>query len=247
MTTMLDRDSAIPLYAQLSEILRQKIVSNEWKPSQKIPSENELNQIYGVSRMTARQVIAQLANEGLVFRVQGKGTFVAPQKIKTRSPVGYQGIRKQLEQQGYQTETRLLSREVVPASASAAAAFGITPGASIYVIKRLRLANGEPISLHTSEVPQPLAPGLENSDMINVQLCVVLAEEYGLQMGEVEETLEITAATSSEARALEVARASALLLLTQSISSGAGTVFERSKIVFRGDKIRLQFNYRSEP
>lgn len=246
MTTLLDRDSAIPLYAQLSEILRQKILSNEWRPSQKIPSENELNQIYGVSRMTARQVIAQLANEGLVFRVQGKGTFVAPQKIKTRSPVGYQGIRKQLEQQGYQTDTQLLSREVIPATQSTAEAFGIGLNDPIYLITRLRLANGEPISLHRSEVPQALAPGLENVDIIDVQLCVALAEQYGLLMGEVEETLEITEATTAEGKALEVARKSPLLLLAQSISSAAGTVFERSKIVFRGDKIRLQFNYRAE-
>jgi GntR family transcriptional regulator len=243
MTTLLDRDSAIPLYAQLSEILRQKIVSNEWKPSQKIPSENELNHIYGVSRMTARQVIAQLANEGLVFRVQGKGTFVAPQKIKTRSPVGYQGIRKQLEQQGYQTDTRLLSQQVVPATASMAQAFDVPLESPIYVIKRLRLVNGEPISLHTSEVPQALAPGLEDLDLIDVQLCVALAENYNLQMGEVDETLEITSATSPESKALEIPRNSPLLLLTQTISSGAGTVFERSKIVFRGDKIRLQFSY----
>lgn len=246
MTSLLDRDSAIPLYAQLSEILRQKILSSEWKPSQKIPSENELNQIYGVSRMTARQVIAQLANEGLVFRVQGKGTFVAPQKIKTRSPVGYQGIRRQLEQQGYQTETRLLSQEIVPASPSTAAPLGIDVNAPVYVMRRLRLANGEPISLHTSEVPEALAPGLEDVDVVEVQLCVALAENYGLLMGDVEETLEITSASTAESRALQVPRHSPLLLLTQTIASSNGVAFERSRIVFRGDKIRLQFNYSAE-
>lgn len=243
MTQLLDRDSAIPLYVQLSNILRAKIESNEWQPQQKIPSENELNQIYGVSRMTARQVIAQLANEGLLFRVQGKGTFVTPQKIKTRTPSGYQGIRKQLEQQGYHTETHLLSREVVPASTGTARALGIAPEAPIYLIRRVRLADGEPISLHTSEVPQALAPGLEHVDVVDVQLCVALAENYDLQMGEVEETLEITKATTAEAKALSIPRGSALLLLEQTISTPGGTTFEHSKVVFRGDKIKLQFNY----
>ena len=246
MTTTLNRNSAVPLYLQLADELRNKILSGEWQPEQRIPSENELNQIYGVSRMTARQVITQLANEGLVFRVQGKGTFVAPEKIETRPPVGYQGIRRQLEQQGYRAETRLLSREIVPASGSTTEALRIDANSPVYVIKRLRLADGEPISLHTSEVPQALAPGLEDVDVIDVQLCVALAEHYGLLMASVDETLEITTATSSEARALQLPRHSPLLLLTQTISAANGTVFERSKIVFRGDKIRLQFNYTAD-
>lgn len=243
MAQLLDRDSAIPLYVQLSNILRAKIESNEWQPQQKIPSENELNQIYGVSRMTARQVIAQLANEGLLFRVQGKGTFVTPQKIRARTTSGYQGIRKQLEQQGYHTETHLLSQEVVPASTSTARALRIAPEAAVYRIRRVRLADGDPISLHTSEVPQALAPGLENVDFVEVQLCVALAENYDLQMGEIEETLEITRATTGEAKALAIPRGSSLLLLEQTISTPGGTTFEHSKVVFRGDKIKLQFNY----
>src|SRR6476646_7948296 len=111
---MLDRDASMPLYLQLAGLLRGRIESGEWKPGQKIPSENELNRLYGVSRMTARQVLAQLVNEDLLFRVQGKGTFVAHRKISTRSPA-YMGIREQLEQLGYATTTRVLSSDVVTA------------------------------------------------------------------------------------------------------------------------------------
>ncbi|MFO8074735.1 MAG: GntR family transcriptional regulator [Egibacteraceae bacterium] len=119
MPPVLDRDAATPLYVQLTDILRDEIERGLWMPDRKIPSENELHRTYGISRMTARQVIAQLVNEGLLYRVQGKGTFVAPNKISTRSPA-YAGIREQLEELGYATKTMLLNMEEVAADRAVA-------------------------------------------------------------------------------------------------------------------------------
>ena len=112
---MLERSNPKPLYAQLEEIIREKIDRDEWKPHNAIPSENELSKIYGLSRMTARSVITQLAKEGLLYRVQGKGTFVSEPKITTKSP-SYAGIREQLEQMGYEIETKVLDISKVIAS-----------------------------------------------------------------------------------------------------------------------------------
>lgn len=92
----LDRGGSTPLYVQLANLRRGKIERGEWRPDQKIPSENELNRMYWISRMTARQVLAQLVHEELLFRVQGKGTFVAHRKIGATSPA-YLGIREQLQ------------------------------------------------------------------------------------------------------------------------------------------------------
>src|SRR5690554_2568884 len=104
----LQRDSAVPLYVQLEEILRAKIAAGEWQTDQRVPSENELNKMYGLSRMTARAVLTNLVNDGLLFRVPGKGTFLAPTKIDAVSPA-YRGVREQLEAMGYETSTELLS------------------------------------------------------------------------------------------------------------------------------------------
>src|SRR4051794_27153720 len=103
----LDRSSATPIYVQLANLLRAKIEAGDWKPGERIPSENELTQTFGIARMTGRQVLEQLVDEGLLFRVPGKGTFVAQPKIDTRSPA-YVGIREQLEAMGYATSTHLL-------------------------------------------------------------------------------------------------------------------------------------------
>lgn len=118
MTDVIERDSATPIYQQLEDIFHAKIASGEWAPEHRIPSENELNREYSLSRMTIRGVLNKLAGDGLLIRVAGKGTFVAPQKINAVSPV-YKGIREQLEVLGYDIATTLISTERVPAPTSA--------------------------------------------------------------------------------------------------------------------------------
>lgn len=242
MTEQLSRTSPTPMYVQLTNILRDKIERQEWEVEEKIPSENELNKMYGISRMTARQVLAQLVNEGLLFRVQGKGTFVAPHKIATRSP-SYKGIREQLEQMGYQTSTRLLAEELIIADHYLAERLALPGGSAVHKIRRLRFVDDEPISLHESYVPQRLADDLTSHDAEQQQLCVILEEQYGLQMGHVVETLESGNASSADAKLLAVRTTAPLLVLRQEISSPTGQRFEYSKITFRGDKVRLTFEY----
>jgi GntR family transcriptional regulator len=239
----LDRDASVPLYLQLAALLRTRIERGEWQAGQKIPSENELNRLYGVSRMTARQVLAQLVSEDLLYRVQGKGTFVAHRKISTRSPA-YMGIREQLEGTGYDIATRVLTHELVPADERVARALRIVPGQRVHEIRRVRLlADDEPISLHVSYVPERLAPVLDDDDLVERQLCVILEADHGLRMGKVSETLESTLATPQEAKDLQVSRRTPLLLLTHEIADLSARMFEYSRILFRGDKVRLQFHY----
>jgi len=242
VTTALNRDSAVPLYLQLADELRGKILSGEWQPEQRIPSENELNRLYSISRMTIRQVLAKLVDEGLVFRVHGKGTFVAQEKVPTRSPT-YHGVRAQLEQQGYATRTEMLSSGEVPADARLARQLDVPVGTPLSMVERLRYAEDTPISLHKSFVPMPVAPGLLERDLTGRQLCQVLAGDYGLTMVYVHEALESTTPTQTELSALRVRRGSPLLLLEQRISDQSRRVFEYTRIKFRSDRVRLEFDY----
>jgi GntR family transcriptional regulator len=242
VTETLDRNSAVPLYIQLGELIRGKITRGEWVPDQKIPSENEFNALFGISRMTSRQVLAKLVEEGLLFRVQGKGTFVAHQKISTRSP-SYMGIREQLEQQGYATSTEILSARLVDADARVARELGIQEGTPVYAIRRLRKVEEAPISLHESFVPQALAPGITDHDLATQQLCTVLEHSYDLQMAKVTETLETDTASKADAKLFGNRAGMPLLLLEQRITSSSGVAFEFSRIHFRGDRIRLEFHY----
>ena len=242
MTTTLNRNSAVPLYLQLADELRSKILSGEWQPEQRIPSENELNQIYSISRMTIRQVLGKLVDEGLVFRVHGKGTFVAQPKIATRSP-SYHGVREQLEQQGYSTRTEMLNSGELEADVRLARELDVPVGTPLSMVERLRYAGDTPISLHKSYVPMPLAPGLLSHDLAEKQLCQVLARDYGLDMAYVHESLESLNPSPAELSALRVRRGIPLLLLEQRIRDASHRLFEYTRIKFRGDRVRLEFDY----
>lgn len=242
MTESLVRDSATPLYVQFEEILRGKISSGDWRPGERIPSENQLNRMYGLSRMTARGVLTKLVEEGVLFRVPGKGTYVAEHKIRAVSPA-YQGIREQLEAMGYETSTQLLGIERELPGSSVRDRLKLSASDAVHAIRRLRSVQDQPISLHHSFVPAALAPGLEDQDVTSEQLCVVLEKHYGLSMTRVEEQLEATSASQEQADHLRIPPGSPILSLEHTIHDSTGRPFEHSKIIFRGDKIRLHFDY----
>ena len=242
MTEVLERGSSVPLYVQLEQILSSKITGGEWLPNQRIPSENELNRMYGLSRMTVRGVLTKLVNDGLLLRVPGKGTYVAPAKISAVSPA-YRGIREQLEALGYSTTTRLVSFEREAATSVVRERLGLARGDEVFVIVRVRSVEGEPISLHRSHVPAALAPDLDSHDVVSEQLCVVLENNYGLPMRHVHEQLEAVAVSPTEAKQLDMHRGDPALLLHDVIADAADRPFEYSTIVFRGDRLRLTFDY----
>lgn len=239
---MLDRNNPKPLYAQLEDLLRTSIMNGEWQANHAIPSENELSKRYGLSRMTVRSVITMLVKEGLLYRVQGKGTFVAEPKIATRSPA-YMGVREQLEQMGYEIKTRLVRFEKVPASNNIAAALGIAPGDMVTFIERIRSTRGVPISLHRSYIPVALCPNLEEADLEGEQLCVIIERQFGYKPASVSESLESVPASAEEAELLQIDRGYPILMLEDVNKAADGTIFEYTKVLFRGDKVKLHFEY----
>jgi len=239
---MLDRNNPKPLYAQLEDLLRTSIMNGEWQANHAIPSENELSKRYGLSRMTVRSVITMLVKEGLLYRVQGKGTFVAEPKIATRSPA-YMGVREQLEQMGYEIKTRLVRFEKVPASNNIAAALGIAPGDMVTFIERIRSTRGVPISLHRSYIPVALCPNLEEADLEGEQLCVIIERQFGYKPASVSESLESVPASAEEAELMQIDRGYPILMLEDVNKAADGTIFEYTKVLFRGDKVKLHFEY----
>ncbi len=239
---MLDRNSPTPLHIQARDILLERIESEEYKVNTMIPSEKDLCAEFNVSRMTIRAVLTELVREGKLYRIQGKGTFVAEPKI-TANTLSYVGIREQLERQGIATSTKVLSVTTVLAPLSLVKAVPEFQGQMVYCILRLRCAKGAPLSLHTSYIPVELCPGLEKYDLMGEQLCVLLHREYGLLRHSVTETLESAVANEVEAKYLEVEKGHPLLLLRNTIADKSGRPFEYSTVVFRGDKIRIQMYY----
>jgi GntR family transcriptional regulator len=239
---MLDRMSRKPLYVQMEELIREKLASGEWSTGSPIPSENELSRIFGVSRMTVRNVITKLVNEGIFERIPGKGTYVKDEKINAKL-LSYAGVREQLEQMGYQVKTELISLKKTTVSGNITSLFNVSPDTVFYVLVRLRFVKGTPLSIHTSYIPEMYCPGLEKEDLINEQLCVILSKSYNLKRAKMDETLESVAATREEAKLLKVKTGHPLLLLEDIIEGPDGKVFEYAKVVFRGDKFKIHLTF----
>jgi GntR family transcriptional regulator len=124
-----------------------------------------------------------------------------------------------------------------------AESLGLGSTEEVTAIVRVRYAGDDPISVHRSWVPTDLAPDLSSHDLVNEQLCVVLESVYGLVMKSVSEQLEASLAGVEEARRLAVRPSSPVMILSDTIRDVSGQAFKYSRIVFRGDRIKLDFTY----
>jgi len=227
----------------LEESLRERIRNKEWAVDSAIVSENELARQYGVSRMTARSVLTQLVGEGLLYRIPGKGTFVAEEATFIERDRGFTSIREQLTKRGHNVSTKLISMEEISATASVAKRLEINIGDSVLYVYRLRLLEGKPISLHKSYFPLSYCPGLDKLDFIERDSCIVIDENYGIKRGRIQETLESSLATFEESSRMGILPGHPLLLLSYTVYSTDKKPYEYSKVVYRGDVMKLTFDY----
>src|SRR5919202_2889223 len=176
----LDRASPVHLYHQLKLILRSKIENGEWKPGDQIPTEEELCERYRVSRITVKQAINGLVAEGLLYRQQGKGTFVATPKIE-QGPERLTSFSEQMQQRGLRPGGTLLNRRVIPASKKVAEQLKLELGAPVIQIQRLRLADDEPMGIQTAHIPLSRCPQLLEEELGQQSLYKLLAQ-YGIHL-----------------------------------------------------------------
>src|SRR2546428_5379533 len=125
------RNSPLPRYYKLKESMRERVRAGEWQPGDLIPCQRELGKTSGISRMTARQAITDLVNEGLFYREQGKGTFVSQRKI-TQQLLQLTGFTEDIRARGQRPGTKVLSAEMFPADAVTAEKLHIAPGTLIF-------------------------------------------------------------------------------------------------------------------
>jgi GntR family transcriptional regulator len=244
--SMLNRDNPVPLYHQLELILKENIEAGVWNENERIPSEHDLSKQYGVSRVTVRAVLTKFVNDGFLYRIQGKGTYVSAPKIVT-SNVSYTGIREQLEILGFNTTTKVIQICEVHASTSVRKKLNLnSDDDKVIFIERVRFVNDIPFSLHRSYLPTFIGASIQEEQLVNEQLCVILSRDYGYNRTRVVETLESTIGDSYETSLLEVNNNHPLLLLEDIIYSSTGVAFEYSKVLFRGDKMKMKFEYNNQ-
>jgi GntR family transcriptional regulator len=239
------RNSPLPRYYQLKEIIRERIRSGEWKPGDLIPSERELSEKYGISRMTARQAITDLVNEGLFYREQGKGTFVSQRKI-TQQLINLTGFTEDIRARGQRPGTKVISAEMRPADEATAEKLRIPSGTPIFRLQRLRLADGEPLAIELSQINFKGCQMLLEENLEQNSLYRVLETKYGISLMEADQELEAGLAGNEEAQFLKISVGSPVLFTRRTTYTERNQPVEYAKAVYRGNKYTFYTHMKRE-
>ncbi len=246
MQATLDKQLPIPLYHQLKSIILEGIQSGRWKPDDQLPSESELSQTYGVSKITVRQALRELSEAGYVRREQGRGTFVARGRVE-QGPRELTSFTHEMRRHGLQSASRVLESGVMAAEESIAERLGIAAGADVFTLKRLRLADGEPMGIQTAYIPLELAPGLPDDPMENASLYAVLESKYGRRPSRARETHSAVLVEGEEAELLGVPPGSPALAAERVTYLEDGRPLEFVSSIMRGDRYRIILELAAEP
>ncbi|HEY8425541.1 MAG TPA: GntR family transcriptional regulator [Limnochordales bacterium] len=227
-----------PLYVQLKRALLDLIERGEIRHGQRIPSERQLAQHLGISRMTVRQALVELVQESVLVRRQGRGTFVAERKIE-QGLVSLTSFSEDMRRRGMRPGARLLDMEVQEAPPKVEKALGLDGDRRVLVIRRLRLADGIPMALETSHLPIARVPSVPRRRVVEGSLYEYLQGELGIDLARAHQTLEPVLAGESEARLLGVEPGSPLLLMERTTYDATGEPVEFVRSLYRGDRYKF--------
>lgn len=189
MTLRIDKQSPIPRYYQLAELIREQVQRGDYQPGEQLPSVQELADQAGISRMTTRQAIDLLVRDGTLVVRQGAGTFVAEPKLVSDA-IHLMGFTESMARRGIVITSRVLDQTVIVPPNPVADMLMLGSRETVVQIRRLRLMGTMPLLLETSSVPSRLCPGLETEDLTNQSLYAILAEQYGIHLQRTHHTLE---------------------------------------------------------
>lgn len=232
-----DRESPLPLYHQLRQALLGTLEQGHWQEGDPIPTEREICDTYGVSRITVRRAINDLVREGYLVSYQGKGTFVARPKIQ-RQLSQLRSFSEELEALGLRAGSRLLSLRQEPAMGDVAAALGVTEGDWIWIVERLRLADDEPTIVSTSHLRLPAHVVLTPAQLHGQASLWQVLRSQGVTFARSEATIQAVAGYARETQLLEVPPGSPLLLVESIIYSDDDMPVEYTRMVSRGDRYK---------
>ncbi len=237
---MIDFASKMPLYYQLYEILYGKITRGDWQPGVTIPSEAELVDHYRVSRGTVRQALDLLVNEGLIDRQRGRGTFVTQPSIQQIAGKMIT-FTEDMRRRGLSPATKLLFSGLMPAPESIARKLGLETGEEVARIDRLRLAQGEPMSIEEAYLVHRLCPGVLDHDYTKQSLRQVLGDRYGLYQAYGDQVVRAIIAPADIAAQLGGPAGPLAILYIERISySLHNEPVEFLRLYHRGDRYALQ-------
>ncbi len=232
-----NKTDGTPLYVQIRKSLRDDIVNKILAPGEKIPSEDELAARFGVSRMTVRQGISDLIDEGLLYRRHGVGTFVANPHLE-RDHTRLTSFIDSAREEGLDASIRLLIADILPAKLKVARSLSIEEGDLVIHVKTLRSVDQIPITIHDSYVPYMLFPQLLQEDLEANQVWTIL-ESYGHRVKRAIQRVQAREADEEIAALLEMDEGAPILYKERTIYQDDGVPVEFTYCYNRGDRYSL--------
>lgn len=243
---VIDRSSPLPFYHQLKQILLADLRERDLAPGDRLPGDHDLCATYDVSRTVVRQALAELETEGVIERVKGRGTFVAPRRTAERLVQTLTGLHEDVAARGGRLRSDVRRQEVIPADAQIAAQLQLVAGAPVVMIERLRVVDDEPWVLATTYLPYDLAPGLVDDDLSEQSLYALLETSYGVRLTHGRRGVEAAVASDELAADLGVAPGSPVLVL-RSVSFADERPVEVFVAYHRGDRSRFDVTLERTP
>jgi len=204
---------------------------------QAIPSERQLTQEIGVSRLTVRAAIDELVRDGYLDRRHGSGTYVTEPKIA--QPLTLTSFSEEMRRRGMVPGSRTLELTITSAGARLARRLQVSPEEPLVRVKRLRLADSEPMAMEVLHIPEALVPGLTKADLENRSFYELLAERYEIVIGSGTQTIEPTVTNEEESEVLGVPLHTPAFLFERTTVSESGRIVEFVRSIYRGDRYRL--------
>jgi GntR family transcriptional regulator len=247
----IERDSRLPFYAQLKRVLEEQMESGNLAPGDLLPSEGELCGRFGVSRTVVRQAIGELVTEGRLYRMRGKGTFVAARKLSEHFLQTPLGFFEDLTASGHVVSSEVLRCDEAPATDAVAKALDLGAGDACVMLDRLRYVNGELTAFTKSFLPTRLHPQLLERlgafDLRSRSLYRFLEDECAVRIHSGHRSVEAVRATRELAKLLEVRSGDPLLYIQSIARDATGRALEHFEAWHRGDRARLEMDVVRRP
>jgi len=242
----IDKKSPIPVYYQLKNIILGKIKNGEYQEGSLIPSERDLVESLGISRMTIRQALNQLVAEGVLYREKGKGTFVSKSKIVQKNIMSFSDT---VRNKGMTPSTVVLSFEKISDRLDIKNELRINENDYLYNFRRLRMADNIPIAIEEVFIPEKYCPGLEKHNLES-SFYKLLKEQYSLNISFIDNVIEASKPTKEEKKLLELTDSTPVLRITNLSHNDEGTRLFYEKDVYRSDEykynVRIYMNRNNE-
>ena len=226
----------------MQQHIREGIDTGIWQPGEAISSETALAQQFAVARMTVRQALEGLIDEGLLVRVRGRGTFVARPHVE-RELTHMHGFSEDMRARGMVPSSHLLAREVIPAPPEVSEALHLGTREAVILLQRLRLADAVPLALETSYLHYGLCRTVLHADLETGSLYAFLLDQVGLELRHASQELHAALPTRIEAELLQISRRQPVLVIHQTTyvrRDGAELAAIYGRTVYRADRYRFR-------